>query len=314
MNFEFQLFPIAASEIAPKIDLLFWFITAVSAFFTILIVILIAVFISKYRKSKIGPRGDDLTDAQARRLEVTWTLIPLFLGLVMFFWSAALYQDLFTPPPNSSDVWVVGKQWMWKIQHPNGAREINELHVPTGRPVRLIMTSQDVIHSFFVPAFRTKMDVLPNRFTLSWFTPTKPGKYHLFCTEYCGTKHSKMIGSVYVMKPQDYERWLAGGAGSGTLIERGAQQFTRLGCVTCHMSGPTQKGPSLNGLMNSNVKLAGGRTIKADETYIRESIIDPNAKTVEGYQPGIMPTFKNQVTEEQVIELIAYIKSLGASK
>ena len=303
------LFPAEASNLAVKVDMVFLFVLVVSIAFTLLVLFAILYFIVRYRKGSKAPRPGPIPRRVQIIMEVTWIVIPLAIAMTMFVAGAAVYQDIFTPPANATDIYVVAKQWMWKLQHPSGKREINELHVPLGRAVRLVMTSQDVIHSFFVPAFRTKMDVLPNRYTQSWFIPTKVGTYHLFCAEYCGTKHSGMIGTVYVMTPTDFEAWLAGTSGEGSLADQGQKQFARLGCVTCHMAGASQRGPSLAGLIGSAVHLRDGRTIKADETYVRESIIDPRAKIVSGFEP-IMPTFKNQVSEDQIIQLIAYIKSL----
>ena len=308
------LFPEQASNLAPKVDGVFFFVLAVTIFFTLLILSLILFFIVRYRKGSKAVRPPPIGRRTQIILEVLWIGIPLGLSLVMFVWAATVYQDIFTPPANATDIYVVAKQWMWKLQHPSGKREINELHVPLGRPVRLVMTSQDVIHSFFVPAFRTKMDVLPNRYTQSWFIPTKVGSYHLFCAEYCGTKHSGMIGTVYVMEPTDFENWLAGSSGEGgSLADQGQKQFARLGCASCHMAGASSRGPSLAGLIGSAVHLRDGRTLKADETYVRESILDPRAKIVSGYEP-LMPTFKNQVSEDQIIQLIAYIKSLAPER
>jgi cytochrome c oxidase subunit 2 len=208
------------------------------------------------------------------------------------------------------NVYVVGKQWMWKTQHLEGQREINELHVPLGRPVRLTMTSEDVIHSFFMPAFRVKFDVLPGRYTTAWFNPTKPGKYHLFCAEYCGTLHSGMIGWIYVMEPAEYERWLAGGAGGESLASSGQKLFEYLACANCHRSDKPGRCPNLIGLFGTKVQLTTGQTVTADEAYIRESILNPSAKIVAGYQ-NIMPTFQGQVTEEDLLQLIEYVKSLA---
>ncbi len=207
-------------------------------------------------------------------------------------------------------VYVVAKQWMWKLQHMEGQREINELHIPVGRPVKLTMTSEDAIHSFFVPAFRTKQDVVPGRYSTTWFTATKPGKYHLFCAEYCGTKHSGMTGWIYAMEPQDYQAWLSGGRAFGSLAENGEKLFQDLACGNCHKADGSGRCPSLVGLFGRSVQLADGRFVNADEAYLRESILQPNAKIVAGYQP-LMPTFQGLVTEEGVLELIEYIKSLA---
>jgi cytochrome c oxidase subunit 2 len=230
--------------------------------------------------------------------------------MVMFTWGASIYFNESRPPDNALDIYVVGKQWMWKLEHLGGQREINELHIPVGRAVRLTMTSEDAIHSFFVPAFRTKQDAVPGRYTTTWFTPTKAGKYHLFCAEYCGTNHSRMGGWVYVMAPRDYEAWLSGGTSGGSLAENGQKLFDELACGNCHKPDGSGRCPSLTGLFGKTVQLAGGGTVQADEGYIRESILQPQAKIVAGYGP-IMPTFQGLVTEEGVTQLIEYIKSLA---
>ena len=232
--------------------------------------------------------------------------------MVMFAWGTSIFFQESRPPDDALQIYVVGKQWMWKLQHMEGQREINELHIPVGRAVKLVMTSEDVIHSFYVPAFRTKHDVVPGRYSTTWFKPTKTGKYHLFCAEYCGTKHSGMIGWVYVMEPQDYQNWLAGGA-FGVAGRHGAQSCSRiLACSNCHKPDSTGRCPVLNGLFGQTIQLAGGGTVKFDEAYIRESILQPTAKVVAGYQP-LMPTFQGQVTEEAVLQLVEYIKSLTPS-
>jgi cytochrome c oxidase subunit II len=214
------------------------------------------------------------------------------------------------PPKGAMEIYVVGKQWMWKAQHMDGAREINELHVPVGRPVKLIMGSEDVIHSFFIPDYRVKADVVPGRYNTLWFTASKPGKFHIFCTQYCGTKHSNMIGWVTAMEPSDYQTWLSGGAAGGTMAEAGQKLFTDLACVTCHLDNGQGRGPVLKGLYGKQVLLPGGQIVTADDAYIRESILNPQAKIVSGFTP-IMPTFQGLVTEEQLLQLIAYVKSLS---
>jgi cytochrome c oxidase subunit II len=243
-------------------------------------------------------------------LEIVWTLIPLGLVTIVFMWGTSLFIRNSRPPAASAEIFVVGKQWMWKIQHPEGQREINELHVPVGRPIKLTMTSEDVIHSFYIPAFRTKQDVVPGRYSTIWFIPTKPGKYHLFCAEYCGTKHSGMIGWVYAMEPDKYQEWLNGGAPMGSMAEKGGKLFDDLACANCHKPDGSGRCPTLVGLYGRRVQLADGRVITADEAYLRESILQPNAKIVAGFQP-LMPTFQGLVNEEGVVQLIEYIKSLS---
>jgi cytochrome c oxidase subunit 2 len=245
-------------------------------------------------------------------LELTWSIIPMGVFLVIFFWGAVVYFQERTPPRDATEVYVVAKQWMWKLEHAEGQREINELHIPVGRDVKMIMTSQDAIHSFYVPAFRIKQDVLPGRYTVAWFRATKPGTYHLFCAEYCGTQHSGMIGSVVVMEPAQYETWMSAGS-NGPLSAGGQKIFAELGCVTCHRTDAPGRGPNLQGLFGRPVQLEDGRTVIADENYIRESILDPGAKVVKGFKP-VMPTFQGLVSEEQLNALVAYVKSLSAAK
>jgi cytochrome c oxidase subunit II len=230
----------------------------------------------------------------------------------MFAWGAHVYFRITRPPANAIDIYVTAKQWMWKLQHTDGHREMNELHVPVGVPVRLTMASEDVIHSFYVPAFRFKRDVVPGRFSMAWFEATRPGKYHLFCAEFCGTRHSGMIGWVYVMKAADYQAWLAGGAPGESLAAAGAKRFVEHACNTCHGDLPGARGPSLAGIFGKQIHLASGQTIVADESYIRESIVNPQAKLVAGYPP-IMPTFQGLISEEGLLQLVAYIKSLSSA-
>ena len=230
--------------------------------------------------------------------------------MVMFAWGAQVFFHMTRPPKGAMEVYVVGKQWMWKLEHPDGTREINELHVPIGQPVKLIMGSEDVIHSFFIPDFRVKADVIPGRYNTLWFTATKPGRYHIFCTQYCGTKHSNMIGWVTAMDPADYQAWLASSAPAGTMVETGAKLFGDFGCATCHSEMAQARGPVLANRYGSEVALQGGGSATMDDAYIRESILNPQAKIVAGYQP-IMPTFQGLVSEEQLLQLIAYVKSLS---
>ncbi len=298
----FPLFPPSASNLAPAVDNLLFLLLGVSGFFTLLILVLIVYFALRYRRTSEAP--PPATPANYS-LEIAWTVIPLFIALGMFVWGAIVYLRQFNPPSNAMDVYVVGKQWMWKIQHPEGAREINELHVPLGRPIRLILSSQDVIHDFFIPAFRTKHDVLPGRYVSMWFTPTRLGSYHFFCSQYCGTEHSAMIGRVVVMEPDQYQAWLAGTVSGLSAAQAGERLFSQFACNTCH----GQVAPTLAGLYGSRVKLSDGRSVLADDQYLRESILDSTAKIVAGYQP-IMPSFRNQITEEQLMQLVEYIKSL----
>jgi cytochrome c oxidase subunit II len=306
----FPMFPPQASTVASEVDALYWTWIAISAVSSLLIALAVAFFLVRYRRTPEHQTGHP--ERAAGMLEVIWSVIPLIICLVMFAWGTKVFFDLARPPANAVEYWATGKQWMWKFQHPNGRREINELHVPTGQPIKLTMISEDTIHSMFVPAFRVKSDVLPGRYTTVWFEPTKPGKYHMFCAEYCGTEHSLMGGSIYVLEPAEYAAWLAGEV-PGQPRATGQELFTSLACITCHDAGDQQRGPSLTGVFGSEVKLATGSTVLADESYLRESILTPAAKLVEGYDP-LMPTYQGQVTEEQLMSLVDYIKSLGGQK
>jgi cytochrome c oxidase subunit 2 len=303
----FPLFPPSASTVAVEMDLLYAFIVAVCAFFTVLVAALVVYFTVKYRRRNPDDVGADIHGSLS--LELTWTFIPFVLSLVMFAWGASLFFRLATPPANAMELFVVGKQWMWKVQHPEGVREINEMHVPIGRPVRITLGSEDVLHDYSIPAFRVKMDAVPGKLTTLWFEATVPGRYHIFCAEYCGTKHSGMIGEVIAMQPQDYEVWLAGGRSTGTAAQNGERLFSDLACITCHKADSTGRGPSLLGVFGSQVELTDGRKVTADENYLRESIMNSQAKIVKGYQ-GIMPAFQGMVSEENLMQLIAYIRTL----
>jgi cytochrome c oxidase subunit 2 len=303
------LFPETASTMAPRVDALYFFLIGLAVFFSLLIAGLITYYALKFRRR--SPRAIGAQSHGNLVLEIAWTAIPLLITMVIFVWGAGLYFAMSRPPDDAIDIYVVGKQWMWKFQHLDGQREINELHVPAGRAVRLIATSEDVIHDWFVPAFRVKADVIPGRYVNIWFQATKPGRYHLFCAEYCGTKHSGMTGEVVVMKPRDYELWLEGGETGGTLASAGERLFVDLACNTCHRPDSQGRGPVLDGLIGATVKLQSGESIVADEAYVRESILLPSAKITSGYQP-IMPTFQGLVTEEQVLQIIEYVKSLKA--
>ena len=288
------------------VDHLLYYLLAVSAFFSIGIFVTIFYFAIRYRRRSESDLPAPIHGVLS--LEIIWSVIPFGLAMVMFVWGASVYFTISRPPDDAQQIYVVAKQWMWKLQHMEGQREINELHIPVGQAVKLTMTSEDVIHSFFVPAFRTKADVLPGRYTTTWFKPTRPGKYHLFCAEYCGTKHSGMIGWIYVMEPQDYQAWLSGGA-TGSLAASGEKLFQDLACANCHHLNDQGRCPNLRGVYGSQVQLSDGAQVKGDEEYLRESILNPSAKIVAGFQP-IMPTFQGQVTEEGVLQLVEYIKSL----
>lgn len=303
------LFPEQASTFAWQVDYLYFYLIAVSIAFTIPIVVAIFFFAIKYRETEKFATPEEMHGSMV--LETVWSIIPFVISMTIFLGGAIVFFNQFTPPEDSMEIYVVGKQWMWKSQHETGQREINELHVPVGRNIKLTMTTEDVLHSFYIPAFRTKADVVPGRYTYLWFNATKPGKYNLFCAEYCGLNHSGMGGWVYVMEQRDFDNWLSGNVSGQTPVEAGKDLFTnKLGCASCHAGGPAQRGAKLEGIFNHDVKLVGGATVKADENYIRNSILNPSSQVVEGFQP-IMPTFKGQVTEEQLNSLVAYIKSLS---
>jgi cytochrome c oxidase subunit 2 len=303
----FPLWPDRASTIAGNVDALYIFLVALSAFTCAAIFIAIAIFATKYRKRK-GHVAEQIEGSNI--LEITWSIIPLGVFMLIFVGGAVLFFQERTPPRGATEVYVVAKQWMWKLEHEEGPREINELHVPVGRDIKMILTSQDVIHSFYVPAFRIKQDVVPGRYTTAWFHATKAGTYHLFCAEYCGTQHSGMVGQVVVMEPAQYEAWLGGGATTGSLASNGQTLFQQLGCNTCHRFDVQGRGPNLIGVFGKQVQLEDGRSVVADENYLRESILNPAAKIVSGFKP-IMPPFQGQVTEEQLNSLVAYVKSLN---
>jgi cytochrome c oxidase subunit II len=305
----FPLWPARAATTSGNVDALFIFLVLLAGFMSLAIFTMIVVFALKYR-SRRGHKAEQIEGSVP--LEITWSAVPLAIFMVIFGWGAVIYFQERTPPRGADEVYVVAKQWMWKLEHEQGQREINELHVPVGRDVKLIMTSQDVIHSFYVPAFRIKQDVLPGRYTTAWFRATKPGVYHLFCAEYCGTAHSGMIGQVVVLEPAQYQAWLSGGTVFGSLAANGESIFQQLGCPTCHRFDIQGRGPNLRGIFDKPVQLEDGRTVIADENYIRESSLSPTAKIVSGFKP-IMPTFQGLVSEEQLAALVAYIKSLSPS-
>ncbi len=309
MNLLFDLLPEQATEYAKQVDNLYLYIYALSVFFTVLFVGLLVGFTLKYRRRSEDERPEPPHEHYT--LELVGGGILLVLLMVMFFWGAKVFFVAQRPPSDAMEVLVVGKQWMWKLQHPSGKKEINTLHVPVGKAVKLSMTSEDVIHSFYIPAFRVKNDVLPGRYTQIWFKPEVEGTYHLFCTEYCGNEHSRMIGSVTVVSQEEYDRWTHNLAPTNeTPVQAGTRLFGELGCIACHRPDAGALGPHLEGVFGHEVTLADGTTVVADENYLRESILNSQAKIVAGYAP-IMPTFQGVVNEEQLGHLIAYIKSLG---
>jgi cytochrome c oxidase subunit 2 len=308
MQSQLPLLPEQASNFAPQVDGLMTYISAVCLFFAVAITIAIVYFFFKYHRTESHAVGAPLREDP--RLETFWIVIPLILAMTMFSWGAVVYVDYRRAPQDTLDIYVIGKQWMWKAQQPNGIREINELHVPVDRNVRLILASEDVIHDFYVPAFRVKMDAVPGHYNTMWFRPTKPGRYHFFCSQYCGTSHAIMGGWVTVMQASEYAAWLSGSTGAETNpILAGEKLFGEKACISCHLANGTGRAPSLNGVYGGQVLLADGSKVTADDAYIRESILQPSAKIVAGYQP-LMPSFQGQLTEEQILALTAYIKSL----
>ncbi len=301
------LWPVRASTLADRTDALMIFMLAVTGFFTVMIFVLVFAFAMKFRRGR-HPVATQIEGSDT--LEATWTLIPLGIFMIMFIWGASIYMSWAQPPKDAEEIFVVGKQWMWKFEHPEGQREIDQLHVPLGRAIRLTMISQDVIHGMFLPEFRVKQDVLPGRYSVTWFQTTKAGHYHLYCHEYCGTMHAGMIGEVVVMEPAAYQAWLSGGNAEGSLASTGQKLFQQLGCSTCHRFDTQGRGPNLVGVYGKPVLLDDGRTVTADDNYIRESILNPGAKVVAGFKP-IMPTFQGIVNEEQLLSLVAYIRSIS---
>ena len=300
--------PEQASTQAQHVDAIYLFAVGLSTVAGILIVAVLIWFAVRYRRRR--PDGVGEPEKAANWLELAWTIVPLFIFLGLFAWGAALYFGSYRVPEGAERYYVVGKQWMWKYQHPQGNREINDLHVPVGRPIELVITSEDVIHSFYVPAFRVKRDAVPGRYTTAWFEATKPGVYDIFCAEYCGAEHSLMIGKIYVMEPHEYEAWLEGKEPGRSLAATGQELFEAKACNTCHRPDSSARAPILNNLYGKDVALKDGEIVQADDNYLRESIVNPGAKIVSGYQP-IMPTYRGQLTEEEILELISYIKSLG---
>jgi cytochrome c oxidase subunit II len=307
---DFPLWPERASTFAGPVDALFIALIIVTGTVSVLIWLVIFYFAIKYRRRPDNELAQEYEPPKI--LEVTWIVVPTIIFFGIFVWGAWIYFHEQRVPDNALDIYATGRQWMWKFEHAGGQREINTLHVPVNRPVRVTMASEDVIHSLWFPAFRIKADVLPSRYRTLWFQATKKGRYHIFCAEYCGTQHSGMIGWVEVMEPTDYQRWLAGGA-EGSLASQGEKLFQKYSCNTCHTNDATGRGPVLAGLFGKTVQLADGRTVTVDENYVRESILNPQAKIVAGFQP-IMPTFQGQVSEDDLLKLLAYVRGLGTQK
>jgi cytochrome c oxidase subunit 2 len=292
------------------VDAVFLAAVAITVFFTAMICFLILFYAIKYRRGSRVSRANPVSHNTT--IEAIWIGFPLFIALLLFVGATFAFFDLYAMPDNAAEIYVLGRQWMWELRHPEGRREINELHVPVGRPIRLTMTSQDVIHSFYIPAFRIKQDVVPGRYTSLWFQPTRPGRYHLFCAEYCGTKHSGMIGSVVVMSQTEFQQWLEeGGMGQEeSMSTAGERLFRRLGCSGCHGANATVRAPMLEGVYGHPVPLEGGAFVTADERYIRDSILLPQSQVVAGYKP-VMPTFQGHISEDELLKVIAYIKAIG---
>jgi cytochrome c oxidase subunit 2 len=306
-----RLFPVQASVGAVKTDTLFLGLLAFATVIALIVLALVVGFAVRYRKGSPAPRGP-LPRLLDRQVEIGWTAATAFAALFIFWWASSIQLVALNPPKNALEIHVVGKQWMWKTQHPSGAREINALHAPVNTPVKLVMTSQDVIHSFFVPAFRMKQDVVPGRYTETWFNATKLGTYPLYCSEFCGTDHSLMTGEVIVMPASDYARWARAQPNADTLADQGRGIFSALGCSGCHGSTAKVPAPPLAGLYGRSVVLADHRTVRADEQYLRDSILLPNKDVVAGYDP-IMPAYQGVAGEDDVIALVAYLKSLSPS-
>jgi cytochrome c oxidase subunit II len=305
---QFRLFPPQASTTAPSVDVLYFALTVISLFFIAVIFLPILFFCVKYRKGSLADRSNPSSGSNL--IEVGWTALPTLMGLAIFGWSALDYFRIERKPDNAIDLRIVGKQWMWKIQHAEGRREINELHIPVDRTVAITLTSQDVIHSFFVPAFRVKQDVVPGKYTSEWFKATRTGEYHIFCSQYCGTQHAKMIGRVVVMQPQAYESWLKTGEQTESIVRTGERLFHDRGCSGCHAPNSQFHAPLLEGLYRKPVPLADGSMITADDQYLRDSILQPAKQISAGYD-NIMPSFSGHLSEEEIMALIAYLKAIG---
>ncbi len=305
----FAVIPPEASKVAPQMDALLLFMTLVSLVGLVLVILLVVTFSILYRRERhpvaVQIEGSTL-------LEATWTIIPLGLFLVMFVWGSVLYFRIYTPPPNAMQIYVVGKQWMWKAEHPGGQHEINSLHVPINQPVQLTLISQDVFHSFSMPAFRVKREAIPGRYTTVWFEATQEGTYHLFCSQYCGTAHSAMIGQIVVMSQDGYKKWLASSTSGVSLAQDGERLFASLSCNACHNGTPSARGPNLAGVYGSTLTLSDGQRVTVDDEYLRQAILNPSAHITQGYAP-IMPTYQGQVSEEGLFSLVEYIKNLDSN-
>ncbi|WP_046868501.1 cytochrome c oxidase subunit II [Microvirga massiliensis] len=304
-----SLMPESASTQAVDTDRIFYMLLVLSCAITLLVLVLVITFAIRFRRNSKVERGE-LPAVITREFEVGWTAATLFVFLFLFWWAGSAQLSALVAPRDALEIHVVAKQWMWKTQAANGAREINELHVPINVPVRLVMTSQDVIHSFFVPAFRIKKDVVPGRYTETWFEATKLGTFHLLCAEYCGTDHSRMLGRIVVMPQEDYARWLSAQSEGEDLAHEGAALFVARGCAGCHASSSKVHAPNLAGIYGRPVQLEGGRSIIADDAYIRDSMLQPTRDIVAGYEP-LMPSFAGALSDGEIQALTAYIRSLA---
>jgi cytochrome c oxidase subunit 2 len=300
------LFPPEASTVAPWMDSLYFFLLGMTATGLLLVAAIITIFSLRYRRS-VHPVATQIEGSTL--LEATWTIIPLGIFLVAFVWGALLYFRIYNPPVNSMNIYIVGKQWMWKAEHPGGQHEINALHVPTGQPVQLTMISQDVFHSFSIPAFRIKREVIPGRYSTVWFEATTPGEYHLFCTQYCGTNHSQMIGTITVLSPDDYKKWTQESTSGMSLAQNGERLFASMGCNACHSGNAAARGPSLAGVYGSTLQLTNGSQVQVNDAYLRDAILNPSEHVTAGYAP-IMPTYQGQISEDGLIDLVEYLKTL----
>jgi len=305
---KFHLFPPQASTTAHQVDALYLALTLISLFFMAAVFLPILFFCIKYRRGSPADRSHPSTGSNL--IELGWTTLPTVMGLALFAWGAIDYFRIERKPDNAIEVQVVGKQWMWKIQHAEGKREINELHIPVDETIALRLTSQDVIHSFFVPAFRVKQDVVPGKYTSEWFKPTRTGEYHIFCSQYCGTQHAQMIGRVVVMQAQAYERWLKSGEQTESIVRAGERLFHNRGCSGCHAPNSKFHAPLLEGLYRNPVPLSDGTMVTADDQYLRDSILQPAKQISAGYD-NIMPSYSGHLREEEIMQLIAYLKAIG---
>src|SRR5580698_5618686 len=303
------LFPAEASTISPYTDALYFFLLAMTLVGLLLVGVLVFGFSIRYRKDR-NPEATQIEGSTL--LEATWTIIPLALFLVTFVWGALLYFRIYDPPANAMNIYVVGKQWMWKAEHPGGQHEINALHVPAGRPVQLTMISQDVFHSFSIPDFRVKREVIPGRYTTVWFNATTPGTYHIFCTQYCGTQHSGMIGEVTVLTPDDYKKWTQESTSGMSLAQNGERLFASMRCNACHSGNAAARGPNLAGVYGSKLTLTNGSQVLVNDAYLRDAILSPSQHITAGYAPS-MPTYQGQISEDGLIDLVEYIKTLQSN-